>query len=418
MQSGEESPHPHPSVPRSKFALLLALYFVQGLPFGFQAKALPIYLREQGVGLTEIGLLGALALPWMLKALWAPLVDRYGSARVGRRKSWIVPMQGGLLVTCLGAALAAQSGHLTLLLWLILLMNFFAATQDIAVDALAVDILGQRDLGPGNAAQVVGYKMGMLTGGGLLVWATASLGWEMLFYTMALLIGAVLLWVILFREQDHGAASSPRVTLKEVISTLRQISAKPHTRWVLAVVATYKLGESMSDRMFLPFVQDHGIPPETLGLWMGVYGMGASIAGSLMGGYLAYKQPLIRALTWTATIRVVPLIGQWVLSQTDPSSQAIIGVTLAEHFFGGALTTVLFAFMMSQVEPRVAATHFTILATLEVLGKSPGSLGSGYLADAFDYGTVFAIGALFSILFLLLLPPLKRALTVSDNLPS
>ena len=92
MRSGENRGTQPPPVPKNKLAFLLALYFVQGLPFGFQAKALPIYLREQGVGLTEIGLLGALALPWMLKALWAPLVDRYGSTRFGRRKSWIVPM--------------------------------------------------------------------------------------------------------------------------------------------------------------------------------------------------------------------------------------------------------------------------------------------------------------------------------------
>src|SRR5262249_35098151 len=119
-----------------KIALLASLYFAQGLPFGFQVTALPAYLRESGVSLAGLGFAGLLSLPWMGKALWAPLVDR---AR--RRKSWIVPMQALLMVACGLAALVPPSSGLGLLLALVFFMNLFAATQDIAVDGLAVDML-------------------------------------------------------------------------------------------------------------------------------------------------------------------------------------------------------------------------------------------------------------------------------------
>ena len=76
-----------------RLGILWTLYFVQGLPFGFQATALPVYLRSAGMTLAGVGLATALALPWSLKILWAPLVDRYGSARFGRRRSWILPLQ-------------------------------------------------------------------------------------------------------------------------------------------------------------------------------------------------------------------------------------------------------------------------------------------------------------------------------------
>ena len=88
---------------RRKLGILWVLYFVQGLPFGFQATALPVYLRDAGMSLTLIGFATALSLPWMLKPFWAPVVDRYASERFGRRRSWIIPMQGGLLVACLAA---------------------------------------------------------------------------------------------------------------------------------------------------------------------------------------------------------------------------------------------------------------------------------------------------------------------------
>src|SRR5690349_17549312 len=130
--------------------MLGVLYFVEGLPWGFQSKALPVYLRTSGVSLTLIGLLNLLSLPWMTKILWAPLVDRYGSDRFGRRKSWIVPLQAAMVVLCLAAAMTARSMHLATLLGLILAMNFCAATMDIAVDGMAVDLLRRKELGTGN----------------------------------------------------------------------------------------------------------------------------------------------------------------------------------------------------------------------------------------------------------------------------
>ena len=111
-----------------------------------------------------MGLLAGLAAPWMFKFLWAPVVDRWWSPRFGRRRSWIVPLQALLVLACLAAA--AVHDQVWLLLGLVFVMNLLAATQDVAVDGLAVDLLGKDDLGPGNAVQVVGYKLGMILGGG------------------------------------------------------------------------------------------------------------------------------------------------------------------------------------------------------------------------------------------------------------
>ncbi|HEY5611195.1 MAG TPA: MFS transporter, partial [Thermoanaerobaculia bacterium] len=195
-----------------KLGVLWTLYFVQGLPFGFQATALPVYLRSTGVSLTAIGFTTALALPWMLKMFWSPLVDRFGSRRFGRRRSWIVPLQLLLALACFAGAFATTNDRIAVLLVLVLLMNVFAATMDIAVDGLAVDILELPELGKGNVAQVVGYKAGMLTGGGLLVWASGTIGWEGLFIAMGALVAGALVVSISFRESYHRdpeAADSP-----------------------------------------------------------------------------------------------------------------------------------------------------------------------------------------------------------------
>src|SRR6478736_5997567 len=183
-----------------KLALLALLYFVQGLPFGFQATALPVLLRQEGVSLPAIGLLSLLSLPWSFKVFAAPLVDRFGIAAFGRRKTWIVPLQGGLALSCFAAAAVVLPAGLHTLLALTFAMNLFAALMDIAVDGAAVDMLGPKDLGGGNAAQVVGYKAGLLTGGGLLVWASRHIGWHGLFMSMGTLVVVGIVGALIWQE--------------------------------------------------------------------------------------------------------------------------------------------------------------------------------------------------------------------------
>lgn len=397
-----------------RVGLLTALYFGQGLPFGLQATALPLYLRANGASLRTIGFLGLLSLPWMLKALWAPLVDRYGSSRLGRRKSWILPMQMGLALCCAAAALLPEGDPGLPLLGLVFLMNVFAATQDIAVDALAVDLLGEHELGVGNAAQVVGYKLGMLTSGGLLVWMSGQMGWRGLFAAMAALSLGIFGITALAREpQSEGLKI--RLRIKDVLRRLVEAVSHPSSRWLLLFVATYKLGETLVDLMFKPFLVDVGFAPSTLGLWMGTWGALASILGSLTGGLLASRFPLLKTVGVIAALRVLPLGAQTWLAMGTPTAGAVIGVTLAEHFVGGALTTAMFAFMMSRVDRRVSASHYTLLASIEVIGKAPAGPLAGLLtSDAgWSYAQLFLLGTLLSVAFLGLLWPLKRAREVS-----
>ena len=394
---------------RRELGLLWALYFVQGLPFGFQATAVPVLLRERGASLVLVGLSGVLALPWLLKPLWSPLVDRYHLPSVGRRKTWLLPTQALLALSMGVAALVANA--LTPLLALVLIMNLFAATLDIAVDGLAVDVLRRRELGHGNIAQVVGYKLGMLTGGGLLLWASGWIGLRGLFIAMAALVGIVLALTLGFTEEPVSPARgvpSDTMTLADVVRTLRRALSVPGSWWLLAVVGTYKLGESMADAMFKPFVLDAGFSKERVGLWVGSWGMVFSMAGSVLGGWLASRFDVVRAVTLTALLRVGPIAGQWWLAAiATPTAGAIIGVTCAEHLFGGALTTAMFALMMSRVDPRVGASHFTVLAAIEVLGKTPAGWLSGVVAQRHGYVTLFALATVLSLAFVGLLWPAR-----------
>jgi MFS family permease len=399
---------------RRALVVLFLLYFAQGLPFGFQ-KELASFLRHAGVSLERIGFSRALSAPWILKALWAPLVDRFGSDRFGRRKSWLVPMQLLLALTCVVAALFPPERGLAPLLALILLLNLFAATQDIAVDGLAVDLLQGQDLGPANIAQVVGYKAGMLFAAGLLVPLRPRIGWDGILYALG---GILLLWAIgllFFREPAAAAkVAEKRRSLRAVVDEVLRSLRAPGATWLVLFVASYKVGEEMADAMLRPFLIDAGFSVAQLARWIGSYGMVASLAGSLFGGLLALRLPLLAAVAVCSVLRAGSVSGEWYLALLGkPGATAVILATLAEHFCGGALTTAMFAFMMSRVNKAVGGTHFTLLACVEVLGKMPPSLLSGMLAQRLGYSWLFGIATALSFLFLLLLLPLHRSLAAA-----
>ncbi|MEZ4440519.1 MAG: MFS transporter [Polyangiaceae bacterium] len=393
---------------RRELALIWSLYAVQGLPFGFQTTAIPVLLYERGASLEAVGLSTALATPWLLKPLWSPLVDRYHSSRLGRRKSWLLPMQALLALTMLVAATSHES--LPALLASVLAMNLFAATLDIAVDGFAVDHLGPGELGHGNTAQVVGYKIGMLIGGGLLLWGSERIGLVGMFVAMAMLVAAVALATLLYQEPPRAHLETGTTeSLREILGALQRALSTSGAGWLLAVVATYKIGESMADVMFKPFVLSLGYTKADVGRWLGTWGMLFSLAGSVLGGYLATRLSFVRAVTVAGVLRLGPLLAQWWLALTPhPPEAAIVAITCAEHLAGGALTTAMFALMMSRVDRRVGASHFTILAAIEVLGKTPAGWLSGFVAARTGFAWLFGFATIASAAFLLLLWPLAR----------
>jgi PAT family beta-lactamase induction signal transducer AmpG len=401
---------PEPSTTRqplaARVAILSVFYLVQGLPFGFQSKALPVFLTSHGLSLTEVGFAGAVSAPWLLKPLWAPLVDRYTSDRFGRRRTWIVPLQAALASTCLGLAFVPIEA-LAWFLGLVALTNLFAATMDIAVDGLAVDMLEPDELGWGNIAQVVAYKIGMVIGGGILLWASQWIGWEGLFTGMSALIFAALVITLRWREPTRAHGLIERTELPELLRTLGRALASPGGLALVLVVATYKVGESISDGMFEPFLFRHaGWTESRIGLVVGVHCMWFSLAGSFLGGALVSRWGAYRVLVIFAVARTLAIAGVVLLARLEPGmigNGEVIFAKGLEELSGGALTTAMFAFMMGRVDRRIGATHYTVLAGVEVLGKAPGGLLSGVIADAVGFAWTFAAGLGISLLCLPLL---------------
>ncbi|XP_047580152.1 major facilitator superfamily domain-containing protein 3 isoform X2 [Lutra lutra] len=407
---------------RRKLLPLAGLYLVQGLPYGLQSGLLPVLLRARGLSLTRVGLAKVLYLPWLFKLVWAPLVDTRGSLR-----AWLMLSTAALGLVCgllaaLPPAEAGPAGLPVTVAGLLLLLNLGAAVQDVALDTLAVQLLEPAELGPGNTVQVVAYKLGAVLAGGGLLALVPTLSWPLLFLLLAATywLAAALVWAAPALQQ-LPASGPPEPPLRSM-HLLRDLLAMPGTLWTAGFVLTYKLGEQGASSLFPLFLLDHGISTPELGLWNGVGAVVCSIVGSSLGGALLARHrqplPLLRSVLWfrlgglacqTTLLFHLDTPGVRLGPSTVLRGAALLSLCL-QHLLGGLVTTTTFTLMMrcSQLVPRaLQATHYGLLATLELLGKLFLGTLAGALADSLGLPLCFAFFLALSgmpVLYLSLAP--------------
>ncbi|MEZ4449328.1 MAG: MFS transporter [Nannocystaceae bacterium] len=382
----------------AKLGLLASLYLAQGLPYGFFTQALPAMLRQEGVSLEGIGLSSLLALPWGLKFLWAPLVDRTGSRRFGRRRAWILPIQALTIVVLLGLATVDPRAGLQPVLVGVLLINLLAATQDIATDGLAVSLLSHGERGLGNGVQVAGYRMGMILGGGALLIVFDALGWPLIFAIMAAMVLVTTLPIGAYREpadEPEPARSRPTLTL------LREFLRRPGMPLWLGVIAAFKAGEHFATGMLRPFFVDRGLDLKQIGLLTGTAGFIAALCGAMAGGALIGRIGRYRALFLFGVLQAIA-VSAYALATLGPLDIPLLyGLCMVEHFVGGMATASLFTLMMDACGRGMEGSEYTFQASVVVLATGATSALAGYSASRLGYTWHFLISGIACVVTLL-----------------
>lgn len=380
---------PGPATTR-KLVLLGSLYLAQGLPDGFFRQALPVMLRGQGLSLENIGLAALLALPWAFKFMWAPLVDGFG-----RRRSWIIPLQMVAIVTFLLLSQADPRHGLTPLLIGVLLINFLAATQDIATDGLAVALLQPGERGLGNGVQVAAYRLGMIISGGALIILHEQIGWATTFYALAGVCALALVPVLLSEEPPAPpqAPASPRV--------FAELLRQPGMASWLLVIATYKFGEAFGVAMLRPMLVDRHLGLTDLGWITGTAGFVASLVGAMVGGALVERYGRYRMLLVGGVVQALAVVSYAALALGPLEIVRVYVVCSFEHFSSGLATVPLFTMMMDATRPHAAGTDYTAQACVVVLATIVASSLSGFSAHPLGYPAHFAVAAGLCLLGLL-----------------
>lgn len=377
--------------PRRWLVLVGALYLSQGLPAGLIAKVVPAVARQAGLSRETIGLLSLAALPWLLKFLWAPWVDLAGAGGRRHRTRWILACQSGAVITLLVlATIPPGEGRWVALFALLLMLNLFSATQDIAADGLAVRLLKGRWLGLANSLQVGAYKVGLIVGGAGLLVMVQHLGWHYAVLSLALAL-VVLLWPVLGRGEPTEAPQRHEQARTGLAAALRGFLGRPGMGAWLAVLLTYKIGDGFGSRMLKPFLVDQGWSLTAVARLDLVASL-AGLAGAVMAGWWLMRHHRGRALLVFGVAQAVGL-ALWGLAARYPSPPLIWGSGLFEQWADGLSTVALFTLMMDQCRSAHEGSDYTVQASMQLSLEGLAGALSGFSAASLGYSYHFLLSA-------------------------
>ncbi|NJO98767.1 MAG: MFS transporter, partial [Pleurocapsa sp. CRU_1_2] len=376
-----------------KFVLLGSLYVSQYIPFAFFYQALPVYWREQGISLEAIGLLSLVALPWMLKFLWSPIIDRYSFTTLGHYRFWIIACQILLAITVGFCAFLNIQQNIGAVIGGLFLMCFLAATQDIATDALAVNILDRTERGMGNGIQNAGNYLGAIFGGGGTLILLNYWGWKASLITLGLFILLALIPICRYREPKINRLPDQKQVFLTLIDFLRR---RGMGRWLLILVL-YMTATTMVVTMFRPLLVDLGLSLADIGLLTGVVGFSASMVGALIAGVLIKPLGRKRSLILFGLLQLIAIATCLLPTVGIDSLPMLYCVCILVQMTMGMAYTALYTVMMDNSNTSSAGVDYTMQTSAIYFGGIAASGLSGFVAEALGYQNLFLICIFISL---------------------
>jgi PAT family beta-lactamase induction signal transducer AmpG len=369
------------------------------------------------VSLAEIGLMALLNLPWTLKVVWSPLVDRYGE-----RRTWITACLAALAVLST-ATLAFDPGAPSFGLWMVLLgMTVASATQDVAIDAYTIGLVARGEEGDANGVRVTAARLALIASGGGLVVVASGVGW-----TAAFVAASVLFALLALVVRRAPSVTVPLAERRRWLAPMRDWLLRPGAAALFAFVLTYKLGDAAMGRMVKPFWLDRGLSVAEIGVVSSSLGMLATIAGALIGGRLTMRWGILRALLVLGVAQALSNLGYASVAllnppapQTaiasladalraagDPVRAMMYASSMVESFTGGLGTAAFLAFLMHVCDKEHAAVQYALLSALFALSRDAVGAISGWGVTMLGYGPYFVLTFFLSFPALALLPLIR-----------
>lgn len=387
-------------------AAVLLLGFASGLPLALTSGTLQAWLAVSGVDLARIGLFSLVGLPYTLKFLWAPLLDRFRLPWLGRRRGWMLAAQVALVSGIAALGMLSPDRAPWGVAALALAVAFASASQDVAFDAYRADVLKPEQRGAGAGASVLGYRLAMLASGALALILADSLGWGPTYELMALVM-ALCLAATWWAPEPETPPQAPATLEAAVTEPFREFFARPGAWGLIALVVLYKLGDAFAGVMSTAFlIRGAGFGPAEVGVVLKGMGLAATILGALWGGALVARWGLLRALLLFGALQAASNLGFLALVAAGRDFGLMALVVGFENLSGGMGTAAFVALLMALCNARHSATQFALLTAAAALGRVFIGPLAGEIAAVFGWWlffvTSFAV-ALPGILLMVLL---------------
>lgn len=395
-----------------KLWLLGGLGFASGLPLALTGFTLRQWLTENGLSLQLIGLTALIGLSYTLKFLWAPLFDQAAPPpvrRLGRRRGWLLVLQGLLTSACVLLALGDPALRPVALVGVASAVAFLSACQDIVIDGWRIESFDEGRQGTALAFYVWGYRVAMLVSGSGAIWMAGRLGWHgalLLMAGLSLVGPAVTLCVPepAGLPAVSGSVGGRARLVAAVVAPLRDLLARPRAVEVLAFVLLFYLGEALAQTMAVPFYRSLGYDRAQVAVSNGLPSLAATLAGAAFGGWLVRRIGTGRALISTGFVQMATMLLYIMLAWSHGAVAVLYAKVTLESFAEAMAAASFLTYLSSLCSRQFPATQYALLSSLAALAVHTIGGFSGYLAHWLGwvgFYTVALLAALPAMLIML-----------------
>ena len=400
--------------------------FASGLPFLLSGATLSIWLTEAGVSLTAIGLFALVGTPYNMKYLWAPFVDRLSIPLLtrifGRRRSWMLIIQSGLMASIIALGLSKPQTVPELTALLALAVAFFSASQDIVIDAYRIEILDEDQQGAGAAMTQAGYRFGLLASGAGALYLASDIDWSLVYAIMAglVLIGFIAALCAPVPKADELLEAQPR----QADSWLRSAVVAPFVEFfqrnnpqtaviILVFILLYKFGDAFAGVMANPFYIRVGFSKIEIANVSKIFGVFATLLGVFTGGLVVKRFGILRSLLYCGILQMLSNLMFAVQAAVGPKVGILILTIGIENLSGGMGSAAFVAYLSVLCHTAYTGTQFALFTSFMAFGRTWLSAMSGWVADHTDWMTFFIISTFVALPGLLMLLAMIKRLPMS-----
>ena len=377
-----------------RFAVIFGLGVASGLPSSLVFATLSIWLREEGLSRTAIGLFGAVATPYAINFLWAPILDHARLpvlGRLGRRRSWIVAVQALLCLAIAAMALAEPSAQIAMLAVAAFAVAVLSATQDVAIDAYRIEILEPETYGAGAAVAVLGWHFGAFASGAGALYVAHVVSWQAAYLGAGILL-ALLMAVPLLAPEPGSDGVAPRA--KRIGQWLRRAVVAPFAEFlgrlgglaviVIGFIVFYKFGEAMLGRMAGVFYVDLAFTKIEIANYAKTVGLAATLLGVVLGGILCAKVRIVTALFAGGIAMASTNLLFALLAWTGKDYGLLAAAVFLDNLTAGLATSAFVAFLSGLCNREFTATQYALLASIGNFARIQLGGLSGWTVDSMD----------------------------------
>jgi PAT family beta-lactamase induction signal transducer AmpG len=377
-----------------RFLSVTLLSFPSGLPLGVVLITIPYWMQQSGIDIKTIGLVSAAQIPYAFKFTWSPLIDRF-APRWGRKRFWILLSQVLLIGAFIWLTQVANSPSVAVVASLTLLVSFLSATQDITIDAYAVEVLRREEQGLAVGARAALARASIFMAR-LLNTFGPKVGWRWVFAALAALF-VPFLGVTAKGPEPEVPVTPPRTLRAAVWEPFVGFFRHPRALEIAAFLMLYKFADNLATSLVSPFFGQMGYDSIDVGLAQGSIGMIFMIGGTIAGGLLTGTLGLGRALWIFGLFQALANLGYALVAHVGVFRPVMYGSVALEALASGMGTGAFSVFLLRLTQREFSATQYALFSSIFALGRTLAGPPAGFMVDALGWRDFFLVTPLFAI---------------------